>query len=397
MASFFTLKDLQLGGKRVLVRVDYNVPLDKSTGDIIDDKRIRETLPTLNYLLQHDARIILCSHLGRPDGKSNDTFRMDKISSQLQKLIGKPVKKLNDCVGDEVKASAANMKDGDILLLENLRFHPEEEANDAAFSKQLASLADFYINDAFGTMHRAHASTTGVVAYLKSAAGLLVEKELRAIGGAMEKPQRPFVAILGGAKVSDKAAVIENLLPKVDHMLIGGAMMFSFYKAQGIEIGDSKTDEESISIARKLISNKKIILPIDTVIADRFDAHAHSKITDIHHIPKEMMGLDIGPKTIAQFESVLKTAKTVVWSGPMGVFEFEKFARGTREIARILSELHAITIVGGGESAAAVAKFGYEKKITHVSTGGGAALEFLEGKKLPGITALEESFNKYAY
>ncbi len=396
MSSFFTLKDLYLENKRVLVRVDYNVPLDKATGEISDDKRIKETLPTIEYLIKQHAKIILCSHLGRPDGKISEKLRMDKVARRLEQLLGKKVAKLNDCIGEEVQRHVAAMNPQDIVLLENLRFHPEEEANDQKFSKELASLADFFVLDAFGTMHRAHASTYGVSQHLKSAAGLLVEKELRVIGSAIEHPHKPFVAILGGSKVTDKASVIENLLPKVDYMLIGGAMMFSFYKAQGKSVGKSKIEEEGIEIAKQLLSNKKIILPIDTVIAHEVSAAAQASVVDSDHIPSESLGLDIGPKTIAHFESILKSAKTVIWGGPMGVFEIEKFANGTKEIARILSHLHATTIVGGGDSAAAVAKFGYEKKMTHVSTGGGATLEFLEGKKLPGVEALEASYKRFS-
>lgn len=395
MRNFFTLKDLDVQGKRALVRVDFNVPLDKKTNEITDDKRIRESLPTIKYLAEKNAKIILCSHLGRPDGKIVEYLRMDKVAERLGKLLSKKIKKLDDCVGNDVKNKIMEMKDSDVVVLENLRFHPEEEANDANFSKQLADLAELYVNDAFGTCHRAHASTYGVAKYLKSAAGFLVEKELRVMGKALENPDKPFIAILGGVKISDKIKVIENLLSKVDKLLLGGAMIFTFYRAQGKNVGSSKVDEEGIGIAKKLLKNKKVILPVDVIIADRFDANANSKIVDVSNIPNGWMGLDIGPETIKNYKEILKNAKTVVWNGPMGVFEFEKFANGTREIAKFMSTLRATTIVGGGDSAAAVEKFGYASKLTHVSTGGGASLEFFEGKKLPGIEALEESYKRF--
>ena len=392
MQKFFTLNDLSVKEKRVLVRVDFNVPLDKKTNEITDDKRIRESLPTINYLIEKGAKTILCSHLGRPDGKVVDSLKMDRVAERLGKLLNKKIKKLDDCIGDGIKEEIMIMNNGDVVVLENLRFHAEEEANDAEFSRQLAGLAELYVNDAFGTCHRAHASTYGVTKYLKSAAGFLVEKELRIMGKAMENPDKPFVAILGGIKISDKIKVIENLLAKVDKLLLGGAMIFTFYKAQGKNIGASKIDEHGIEIAKKFLGNKKIILPVDVVIADKFDANAHSKIVDVDDIPNNWMGLDIGPETIKTYKEILKNAKTVVWSGPMGVFEFEKFANGTKEIAKFLSTLKATTIVGGGDTAAAVEKFGYAGKLTHVSTGGGASLEFFEGKKLPGIEALEHSY-----
>src|SRR3989338_1515256 len=390
MQKFFTLNDLDAKGKRVLVRVDFNVPLDKKTGEITDDKRIRETLPTIKFLTERNAKVILCSHLGRPDGKVVDSLRMDKVALRLGQLLNKKVKKLNDCAGDYVKEEVMKMRDGDVVLLENLRFHPEEEENDDGFSRQLADLAELYVNDAFGTCHRAHASTYGAAQYLESAAGFLVEKELRIMGKAMENPDRPFVAILGGVKVSDKIKVIENLLTKVDKLLLGGAMIFTFYRAQGKNIGSSKIDEDGIELAKKLLKNKKIVLPADVVIADRFDAYADSRIVDVGDMPNGWMGLDIGPKTIADYKGMLKDAKTIIWNGPLGVFEFKKFAFGTEEIAKFLTTLKAVTIVGGGDSAAAVERFGLAHKLTHVSTGGGASLEFFEGKTLPGIGALED-------
>ena len=395
MQKFLTLNDLEVKGKMVLVRVDFNVPLDKKTSDITDDKRIKESLPTIKFLMERKAKVILCSHLGRPDGKIIDSLKMDKVAARLGQLLNKKIKKLDDCVGDSVKDEIGKMKEGDIILLENLRFRPEEEGNDENFSKQLAELADLYVNDAFGTCHRAHSSTYGVAKYLKSAAGFLVEKELKIMGKALENPDRPFIGILGGAKVSDKIKVIENLLGKVDKLLLGGAMIFTFYRAQGKKVGSSKVDEEGIDLAKKLLKNKKIILPVDVVIADKFDAYADSRVVDINSMPNGWMGLDIGPKTIANYKEILKDAKTIIWNGPLGVFEFKKFAFGTEEIAKFLTALKATTIIGGGDSAAAVEKFGYSGKLTHVSTGGGASLEFFEGKKLPGIKALEESCKRF--
>ena len=394
MQTFFTLKDLDVVGKRVLVRVDFNVPLDKKTNEITDDKRIRESLPTIKYLIEKNAKLILCSHLGRPDGKIVDSLRMDNVAARLQKLLNKKVKKLEDCVGISVKKEISKMDSGDIIVLENLRFHTEEEANDEIFSKQLSELADIYVNDAFGTCHRAHASTYGVTKYLKSAAGFLVEKELRVMGDAIENPDRPFIGILGGVKISDKIKVIESLLSKVDKLLIGGAMAFIFLKAQGKNVGKSIVEEGYLDLAKKFLRKSKIFLPIDVIIADNFDANANFKVVNVNDIPNDWAGLDIGHETIKNYKEILKNAKTVVWSGPLGVFEFEKFANGTREIAEYLSTLNAVTIVGGGDSAAAVEKFGFADKLTHVSTGGAASLEFIEGKKLQGIEALEESYKR---
>ncbi|MDP3765780.1 MAG: phosphoglycerate kinase [Nanoarchaeota archaeon] len=400
MQKFFTLDDLDFTGKRVLVRVDFNVPLDKKTNEITDDKRVRESLPTIKYLIEKSAKTILCSHLGRPDGKFVDSLKMDKVASRLGQLLNKKVKKLNDCVGAYVKEEVMKMKDRDVIVLENLRFHPEEEANDANFSRQLADLAELYVNDAFGTCHRAHASTYGVTKYLKSAAGFLVEKELRIMGKAIENPEKPSVGIIGGAKLgdekfADKINIMENLLSKVDKLLLGGAIIFTFFKAQGKNIGNSKVQEQFIDLAKKILHNKKVVLPVDVVVADKFDANADSKIVDVNNIPDGWIGLDIGPATIENYKEILKNAKTVVWSGPLGVFEFDKFANGTKQIAEFLSTLKATTIVGGGDSAAAVEKFGYGSKLTHVSTGGGASLEFFEGKKLPGIEALEDSYKRF--
>ena len=395
MQKFFTLNDLDVAGKSVLVRVDFNVPLDKKTNEVSDDKRIKESLPTINFLIGKGAKVILCSHLGRPDGKVVENLRMDKVAARLGQLLRRKVKKLDDCIGDYVKKETSGMAVGDVAILENLRFYPQEEANDDDFSRQLAELAELYVNDAFGTCHRAHASTYGVAKYLKSAAGFLVEKELNVMGKAMESPDRPFIGILGGVKVSDKIKVIESLLAKVDKLLIGGAMIFTFFRAQGKNTGKSIVEESSIDFAGKFLSNPKIVLPVDVVVADKFDMNADSKTVDVDEIPDGWLGLDIGPRTIKQYTNILKDAKTVVWNGPMGVFEFNKFAEGTKEIAKFLSGLNAVTIVGGGDSAAAVEKFGYAGKVTHVSTGGGASLEFFEGKKLPGIAALEDSYRKF--
>ena len=395
MQKFFTLNDLDVKGKRVLVRVDFNVPLDNKTNEITDDKRVRESLQTIKYLIERGAKVILCSHLGRPDGKVVDSLRMDNVAVRLGQLLNKKIKKLNDFVGDYVKNEVFQMEEGDIVVLENLRFHAEEEANDDEFSKKLADLAELYVNDAFGTCHRAHASTYGVTKYLKSAAGFLVETELKIMGKALEQPERPFIGILGGVKISDKTKVIENLLAKVDKLLIAGAMMFTFYKAQGKNVGKSVVEEESVELAKKLLPNRKIILPADVVIADKFEANANSKIVSANDISDGWIGVDIGPETIKNYKEIIKDAKTVIWGGPIGVFEFDKFAKGTREIAGFLSNLRAVTIICGGDTAAAVEKFGYADKLTHVSTGGGASLEFFEGRKLPGIEALERNYKKF--
>ncbi len=398
MQSFFTLNDLDVRGKRVFVRVDFNVPLDKKNGaDIVDDKKIRESLPTIRFLIERGAKVILCSHLDRPGGTVVESLRLDKVSFRLREMLNKNVKKMNDCTGDYVKEEVMKMRNGDIILLENIRFYPGEEANDKNFSRKLAELAELYVDDAFGTCHRAHASTCGVAKYLKSAAGFLVEKDLKVLGNIMQSPKNPFIAIIGGGKISDKIKVIENLLNKVDVLLLGGALIYTFFKAQGKNIGLSKLEKEYIDLAIKLLKNKKIMLPTDVVIGDKFSINSdvNSKIVDVNNIPDDWMGLDIGPETIKSYKKVLKDAKTVLWSGPMGLFENEKFTDGTKEILKFLSNLEAITIVGGGDTAAAVEKFGFVNKLTHVSTGGGASLEFFEGKKLPGVSALEESYKKF--
>ena len=388
------IKVIDLKDKRVLVRVDFSVPLDKDL-KITDDTRIRASLPTIKYALEKGAKVILMSHLGRPAGKVVETMRLAPVAKRLGELLGKPVAALKDCIGDEVKRSVSAMKTQDAVLLENLRFHPEVEANDANFAKGLASLGDVFINDAFGTAHRAHASTEGVTKYLPSAAGLLLEKEIKYLGSAVSDPKRPFVAILGGAKVKDKIKVIDNLLNKVDGLLIGGGMAYTFLKAKGKAIGASKLDKDGLETANAALEkaakkNIPLLLPVDNIVADKFDANANTKLVG-EDIPDGWMGLDIGPRTVKLFEDTLKNAKTVVWNGPLGVFEMNKFAKGTEEIAKFLGSLKgALTVIGGGDTAAAISKFKLENKMSHISTGGGASLEYLEGRGLPGIDALND-------
>jgi len=389
-----TIKDVDLKGKRVLIRVDFNVPLDDKL-NITDDIRIRASLPTIKYAIDKGAKVILMSHLGRPDGKIVENMRMAPVAVRLEKLLGKKVLALKDCIGPDVQKAVASMKDGDVVLLENLRFHAEEEANDADFAKGLASLGDIFVNDAFGTAHRAHASTEGVTHYLPSVAGFLLEKEIQYLGSAVDNPKRPFVAILGGAKVKDKIKVIDNLLNKVDALLIGGGMAYTFLKAKGKTIGASKLDKDGFETAKAALDkaakkNIPMLLPVDHVIADKFDANANTKIVG-EDIPDGWMGLDIGPKTIKLFEDNLKSAKTIVWNGPLGVFEMDKFEKGTEEIAKFIAGLSGVTsIIGGGDTAAAMLKFKLDDKMSHISTGGGASLEYLEGRGLPGIDALND-------
>lgn len=390
-----TVKDVDVRSKRVLVRVDYNVPLD-ANGNVSDDKRITASLPTINYLLEQGARIILCSHLGRPKGEVKKEFSLAPVAKRLKELLpGVNIYFASDCIGEEAQQKAAALKDGEILLLENLRFHKEEEKNDPEFAKKLASLAEIYVSDAFGTVHRAHASTAGVAAYLPAVAGFLIGKELSIMGGALENPERPFVAILGGAKVADKIGVITNLLNKCDTLLIGGGMAYTFFKAMGYEIGDSLLDAESIDLAKQLMENAKqkgvkLLLPVDTVVAKAFAADAEHMTVAANAIPVGWQGLDIGKKTRELFAAEIKNAKTVIWNGPMGVFEFPEFAKGTEAVAKACAECGGTTIIGGGDSASAVKKLGYADKMTHISTGGGASLEFLEGKVLPGVAALND-------
>ncbi len=375
------------------MRADFNVPQDDSL-KITDDTRIKATLPTIKYILQNGAKkLILISHLGRPDGKVVAKYGLKPVAERLAGLLGESVRFLDDCVGDNIKQEIGSGKER-IVLLENLRFHAEEEANDPGFAKQLASLGEIYVNDAFGTAHRSHASTEGVTHYLKSAAGFLLEKEIAYLGNAIQDPKRPFMVILGGAKVSDKIGVIKNLLPKCDAIIIGGGMAYTFLKAQGKEIGNSKLEKDKLDLAKDILSqakklNKDILLPVDNLVVERIDPAAKSEIVG-DQIPEGKIAVDIGPKTIELFEAKLKSAKTIVWNGPLGIFEMDPFARGTQEIAKFIATLGATTIIGGGDTAAAVTKFKLEDKMTHISTGGGASLEFLEGKQLPGVAALSE-------
>jgi phosphoglycerate kinase len=385
-----TVKDIDVKGKKVLVRVDFNVPT--KDGKVGDDTRIRAAIPTIDYLLNHGAAVILCSHLGRPKGGPDMAFTLKPVAEYLGKLMGKPVKFAEDCIGPKAEEAAKALKVGEILVLENTRFHPEEEKNDPGMAKQLASLADIYVNDAFGTAHRAHASTEGVAKILPGVAGFLMEKEIKYLGEAVDNPKRPFVTILGGAKVSDKIGVIENLLKKADSVLIGGGMANTFFRAQGYSMGSSKVDEESVETAKKLLKEggAKLHLPVDVVIADKFDADAQKKVIQVGPVPEGWMILDIGPETVEAFSKVIKGAGTIVWNGPMGVFEFPKFAEGTYAIAKAVAASGAVSIIGGGDSVAAVQQSGVADKITHISTGGGASLEMLEGLALPGLVALRD-------
>ena len=390
-----TVKDIDVNGKKVLVRCDFNVPIDSETGKITDNRRIRAALPTIQYLLDHNAKVILCSHLGRPKGEFNLKYSLKPVAEELSKLLNKDVKLAKDVIGESAKELTSNMKEGDIVLLENVRFHKEEEQNDPEYSKALASMAEIYVNDAFGTAHRAHSSTTGVADYLPAVSGFLIEKELEFLGGALENPKHPFVAILGGAKVSDKIGVIENLFDKVDTLIIGGGMAYTFYKAQGHHIGTSICEEDKLDLAKSILEKAqekgvKLLLPVDNHVSSEYSNNGEEKMVDSTEIPDGFMGLDIGPKTIEKFEEAVKDAKTVVWNGPLGVCEFDKFATGTKAVATMLSKLDAITIIGGGDSAAAIEKLGLADKMTHISTGGGASLEFLEGKTLPGIACLQD-------
>lgn len=390
-----TVKDIDVNGKKVLVRCDFNVPIDSETGKITDNRRIRAALPTIQYLLDHNAKVILCSHLGRPKGEFNLKYSLKPVAEELSKLLNKDVKLAKDVIGESAKELTSNMKEGDIVLLENVRFHKEEEQNAPEYSKALASMAEIYVNDAFGTAHRAHSSTTGVADYLPAVSGFLIEKELEFLGGALENPKHPFVAILGGAKVSDKIGVIENLLDKVDTLIIGGGMAYTFYKAQGHHIGTSICEEDKLDLAKSILEKAqekgvKLLLPVDNHVSSEYSNNGEEKMVDSTEIPDGFMGLDIGPKTIEKFEEAVKDAKTVVWNGPLGVCEFDKFATGTKAVATMLSKLDAITIIGGGDSAAAIEKLGLADKMPHISTGGGASLEFLEGKTLPGIACLQD-------
>lgn len=391
-----TIRDVNVEGKRVFVRCDFNVPLDEN-GKITDENRIQGALPTIKYLLDHGAKVVLASHLGRPKNGPEAKFSLKPVAERLNQLLGGKVTMANDVIGEDAQKKVAALKNGEAVLLENVRFHKEEEKNDSEFAKKLASFADIFVNDAFGTAHRAHASTEGISHFVKtSVAGFLIEKELEVMGGALADPKRPFVAILGGAKVSDKIGVINNLLEKVDKLLIGGAMAYTFIVAKGGKVGMSKLEADKVDLAKELLEKAKakgveLYLPVDTVIAQEFKADAESKVCETMAIPDGWEGLDIGPKTAELFAGVIKTAKTVIWNGPMGVFEFPKFAVGTKAVAQALADNpKAITIIGGGDSAAAIEQLGYADKVTHISTGGGASLEFLEGKVLPGIACLND-------
>lgn len=389
-----TVKDIDVNSKKVLVRCDFNVPINSEDGTITDNRRIKAAIPTIQYLLDNNAKVILCSHLGRPKGEFNQKYSLKPVAEELSKLLNKEVKLATDVIGESAKELTSNIKEGEVVLLENVRFHKEEEKNEPEFSKALAEMAEVYVNDAFGTAHRAHSSTTGVADYLPAVSGFLIEKELEFLGGALENPAHPFVAILGGAKVSDKIGVIENLIDKVDTLIIGGGMAYTFYKAQGHSIGTSICEEDKLELANSLLEkakakNVEILLPLDNNVSAEYSNDAESMIVSSEEIPEGFMGLDIGPKTIEKFEEVVKNAKTVVWNGPLGVCEFSKFEVGTKAVASILANIDATTIIGGGDSAAAIEKLGLADKMTHISTGGGASLEFLEGKTLPGIECLQ--------
>jgi phosphoglycerate kinase len=395
------LSSADLSGKTVFVRVDFNVPLDKATLAITDDTRIRAALPTIKDLTAKGAKVVLSSHMGRPKpGEDNSKLKLDPVAKRLSELLGQDVIKCDDCIGDEVAAKVGAMQGGQVALLENVRFYAEEEKNDPEFAKKLASVADLYVNDAFGTAHRAHASTEGVTKYLSpSVAGHLIEKELQFLQSAIDNPQRPLAAIVGGSKVSSKITVIDTLLDKVDKLLIGGGMIFTFYKARGLNVGKSLVEEDKLELARELEAKAKakgvqLLLPVDVVVADNFDANANAQTVDISSIPDGWMGLDIGPASVKEFQDALADCKSVIWNGPMGVFEFDKFAVGTEAIARTLADLTktgTTTIIGGGDSVAAVEKVGVAEQMSHISTGGGASLELLEGKVLPGIAALDNA------
>ena len=389
-----TLEDFNVKNKRVLVREDLNVPLDEQ-GNITDDTRIKAALPTIEYLIEKNAKVIIIAHLGRPKGEVNLKYSLAPVAKRLSQLLDKEVCMAKDCIGDEVEKAVAKMQPKDVILLENVRFHAEEEKNDPEFAKKLASIADIFINDAFGTSHRAHASTVGVAEYLPAGAGYLIKKELDIMGNALEKPERPFVAILGGAKVGDKIGVIKNLLNKVDILLIGGGMAYTFLKSQGYEIGKSLLEIDKIELAASLLKEAeekkvKLLLPDDVVITSDIKEGLPYETVSIAQIPKDMMGVDIGEKTQKKFADAMKGAKTVVWNGPMGVFEMKEYAKGTLAIAQAMANSEAVTIIGGGDSAAAVEQLGFAEKMTHISTGGGASLKFMEGKELPGISALND-------
>jgi phosphoglycerate kinase len=388
-----TVEDIKVKGKRVLLRVDFNVPLNMNTGVISDGGRIRASLPTIKYLVDHKAKVIICSHLGRPEGKVVENLRMAPIAQRLSQLMGLPVSTASDCIGPEVESKVGILKEGDILVLENLRFHPEEEANDDGFARKLASLADIYVNDAFGTAHRAHASTVGVAKYLPAVAGLLMTKELEVMEKLLHNPERPSSCLIGGAKVSDKIELLQNMLKKVDMLLVGGGMAATFLKTQGYEVGHSLVEDDKLGLARKLLQEARewkvpFLLPIDAIVAEEIKAGAPTRVVPITSIPSSSHMVDIGPQSIELFCNELKRCRTIMWNGPMGIYEIPQFAQGTRSIASFLSTLDATTIIGGGSSAEVVDEMGLADKMTHVSTGGGAILKFLEGVTLPGVKVL---------
>lgn len=389
-----TIEDINVKGKKVFVRCDFNVPLDENQ-NITDDTRIVKALPTIKYLIENGAKVILASHLGRPKGERKEEFSLKPVAERLSELLGFEVKMADDVIGDSVNNLANSLQDGEVMLLENVRFYKEETENDPKFAKSLADLAEIYVNDAFGTAHRAHASTEGIAHYLPSVCGYLIKNEIEKIDGVISNPQRPFTAIIGGKKVSSKIAVLINLLDKVDNLIIGGGMAFTFFKSLGYEIGDSICEEDKLDVAKEILDKAKekhvnLLLPIDNVVATEFDEKAEHRVIDSDNIPSHMMGMDIGPKTIEKFNEVIKNSKTVIWNGPMGVFEMPTFAKGTKAVATALAESNAISIIGGGDSVAAVVGMGLADKMTHVSTGGGASLELMEGKELPGIAALQD-------
>ncbi|WP_409175955.1 phosphoglycerate kinase [Brevibacillus fortis] len=389
-----SIRDVELAGKRVFCRVDFNVPMQD--GVITDDTRIRAAVPTIRFMMEAGAKVILASHFGRPKGQVVEEMRLTPVAAHLSSLLGKEVRKLEDCHGADVEAAVERMESGDVILLENVRFHAGEEKNDPELAKSFAALADLFVNDAFGTAHRAHASTAGIAEYIPAVAGLLMEKEIRFMGGALSNPERPFTAIVGGAKVKDKIAVIENLLTKVDHLIIGGGMANTFLKAQGYGIGASLCEDDKLDLARTLMDQAKergvqLLMPVDVVVADRFAADAEKQVVAIDAIREGWMALDIGPKTVEQYHSVIVDSKTVVWNGPMGVFEMDAFAGGTIGVAKAMAACSGTTIIGGGDSVAAVEKAGVAEQMTHISTGGGASLEFMEGKELPGVAVLADN------
>ena len=394
-----SIKDIEVKGKRTLVRVDFNVPLDRNTGAISDDSRIRASLPTIKYLVDRKAKVILCSHLGRPGGKVDERLRMEPVAKHLSHLIGLPVRMVPDCVGQEVREKVEELKDGDILFLENVRFHSEEEANDSQFARELARLANIYVDDAFGTAHRAHASTVAVAKYLPAVAGFLMEKELEAVGKVLSAPEHPFACVIGGAKVSDKIGLVQNMLTRVDILLLGGGMAATFLETQGYEVGNSLVEEDKLGLAKDLLQDAKergvpILLPIDVVVAEEIEDESSTKVVPITNIPSSSYIVDIGPRTIELFSNELKTCRTIMWNGPVGIYEIPRFAQGTKSLVKLLSTANATTVIGGGSSCDIVQEMGLADRMTHVSTGGGATLRFLEGAPLPGVEALLDKEEK---